>query len=327
MKMTPIHGPLLLAAVLLLAGCPGPSRPAGREMTIHVSVADWPGPHTNGRQLTSENYRIFTTIPDRTLGRSLNGFMEASHANYLALTGLEPLAKPTPMPMYVMASKNEWSALTQTVISQPGQQHLTLQAGGYCYQGVCVLYNMGGLGTLLVAAHEGCHQFLYHRLKDRLPMWLEEGLCSVSEGYQVTSTRVRFTPDQNPVRLTDLRRALVSQRWTPLSQLLPMDSHDALARRPEQAVDYYGQVWALVRFIRSRDEYRKGMERLLADAATGELYKALDLPSRTDLLHLRINAKAYNQTISQPLFKHYICDDLDRFEVEFKRYAREICGI
>ena len=39
-------------------------------------------------------------------------------------------------------------------------------------------WDMGGIGTLGTASHEGLHQFLACRMKDHLPMWVEEGLCT-----------------------------------------------------------------------------------------------------------------------------------------------------
>jgi hypothetical protein len=309
----------------VLSGC-GPDQPQGEALTLVVQRQPWVGPNLRGQQIVSENYRIYSTLKSPQLRDVLPGFMEASHRNYLRLTGMEPPAEPQAMPLYVMGSKSEWESLTRHLIRNPGQQGITLQAGGYCYKGVCVLFDMGGLGTLLVAAHEGCHQFLHHRLADSLPMWLEEGLCTVSEGYQISDNRVTFTPTANPVRFSDLRNALLAQRWIPTAELLSMDSGDALRKPQHESVGYYGQVWALVQFLRSDERYRPRLERMLADARDGKFNEALGLPPEA-LPKLRTMGREYNRHVSRPLFAHYITDDLETFDREYKAFARDLAGL
>jgi len=294
-------------------------------MVTAVKTTPWSA-GANGRELTSAHYRIFTTASNRTLVAYMPGFMEAAYGNYLDLTGLADRPGAEPMPVYLMATRQEWVALTESVVGKNAGPHLQLQAGGYCYKGTCVFWDIGSLATFSVAAHEGLHQFFYHRLRERLPMWLEEGLCTLAEGYQVNGDMVTFTVDRNIFRFTDLRAALVQSRFRRLEELLSMDSGEAVGGSTYQAVGYYGQLWALAQFIRSNDTYRRGMQRLLANAEAGNLHQALGM-SPQELGNLRRQGKTYNKTVSLPLFRAYVSSDLAGFEKEYRAFAQKLARL
>ena len=105
-----------------------------------------------------------------------------------------------------------------------------------------------------------------------------------------------------------------------------MDGGDVARDFTERAVGYYGQLWALAMFIRSDPEYRSGMARLLADAEAGRLHEALKVPPQA-LTELQLRGRIYNRTISEPLFRHYICEDLDAFERQYVAFAKQLAGL
>ena len=315
-------------AILSLAGCAGsaPVNP-GALMIVQTQIAPWNSDRTSGQAITSDHYRIFTTSRNRALLEKAPGFMEAAYDNYLLITGLPELPPAEPMPIYLMGNRNEWAALTRGVTKGQSSVYLSISAGGYCLKGVCVFWDLGGLATLSVASHEGMHQFLYHRLIDRLPMWLEEGLGTMAEGYAIIGQRVKFTPRRNVTRFDNLRNAILQNYWIPLETLLPMDAGDAVSGNfTEKAVGYYGQLWALVQYIRSVPEYDAGMKRLFADAAAGRLHEAMGVPRHAfDQLHRR--GRIYNRSVAEVYFKYYITDDLPAFEKQFKAFARKLVQI
>ena len=182
------------------------------------------------------------------------------------------------------------------------------------------------MATLSVAGHEGCHQFLAMRMRHRLPMWLEEGLCVNAEGYSIHDGQVTFTPARNPSRFNDLRAAIVQGRWIPLKTLLPMDSGDAIGGPAEKAVGYYGQLWALVLFIRSQPQYRAGLAQLLDDAEAGRIDRALKAPPQA-FGKLARRGRRYNRRLSVPIFRHYISKDIDGFEREYLSFAKKLAGL
>ncbi len=293
-----------------------------QPMIATVEKVPWNTEYSDGLELRTPRYRIFTTATaNQSLINYLPGFMEAAYQNYLELTQLPDKKIPELMPIYVMASRQEWTELTKSIFSGNGGVYTSIQAGGYCHKGICVLWDMGGTGTFAVSSHEGLHQLFSKRMRNHLPMWLEEGLCSCAEGYRIRGDTVAFDPSYNTSRFNNLRAAILQGYWIEISKLLPMDAGDVAGGFTEKAVGYYGQLWALSRFIREHDEYSKGLARLLADAEAGKFHLALNVPPHA-LTELQLRGKIYNQTISEPVFRKYICDDLDKFEAEFKTYAR-----
>jgi hypothetical protein len=318
---------LVCAAACLPAGCDDERQTAGRSMVVSVQRRPWHSPMADGVLLRTRDYRIYSTTSNRLLAKYLPGFMEASLSSYHEISGLPYRAMPEGMPVYMLGSRREWEALTRNIVGPQAETYLSISAGGYCFEGTCVFWDIGGLGTLSVAAHEGLHQFFRHRLRDRLPMWLEEGLCTLAEGYEINGERVMFTPERNLGRFSDLRRALTQGTWIPLPRLLPMDAGHAIGgKMPEEAVGYYGQLWALARFLRSRPDLRAKLSRLLADAEAGRLYRAMDVPPEA-LAKLRPMGRAYNQTISRPVFRFYIAQDLEAFAKEYRAYAMRLAEL
>lgn len=313
---------LLLVMPLTVLGCNLPAQQKGHDLRVAVRERAWDA-SSGGRELRTQHYQIFTTCSSRQLTDAVPGFMEGAYRNYLNLTGLDDRPASSLMAIYLMGDRRQWATLTQSVVGEQAPLYLAIEAGGYCYQKVCVFWDIGGLGTLATASHEGLHQFLACRMKNQLPMWLEEGLCTQAEGYQIFGNEVIFTPGENGIRYGDLRAAIMSDQWIPLVKLLPMDAGDAVAKSTRAAVGYYGQLWSLALFIRSDSRYRAGLVRLLSDAEQGKLNQAVGVPAEA-LAELQRQGRAYNRVMSQRLFQHYICEDLARFEKEYRLFSLEL---
>jgi hypothetical protein len=325
MRIAISTGAFILAC--FLAGCaegPRASSRAGEPLDAEVRQTSWAGQGQRGWRLQTANYSICTTASGGDTAAILPAFMEASYRNYHRLTGLPYRASAEPLAIYLMGTREEWASLTQSILGPRADTALHIEAGGYCHAGVCIFWQLGGSAMLSVAAHEGLHQFLGKRLLDQLPMWVEEGLCTQVEAHEMEAGRVVFDPSRNLSRLGDLEGALISGMWTPIAELLPMDAGDAVTAQERKAVGYYGQLWALIRFIRSDPATSAGLDRLLADAEAGRLNEALGVPPEA-LAELRAAGRAYNQSVSEKLFCHYITDDLPRFEKRYKDYCYRLC--
>jgi len=317
----------LAAVVAVLAGCRADQQTdSGMSMVTEVRRRPWTSPHSTGQLLTTRHYRIHTTTTNPVLLRYLPGFMEASYDNYLRMTGLPDRPPAQPLTIYMMANRRQWVLLTKNVIKRNQEAFLSIEAGGYFYKGACVFWDLGGIATFSVAAHEGCHQFLDNRLRDGLPMWLEEGLCVSAEAHQIEGDRVRFTPDRNPFRASALRSGILNGYWMPIRQLLPLDGADLATRGTDRAVSYYAELWALSMFLRSHPVYSRGLARMIGDAEAGRFHRVLNVPARA-LAQLRMRGKAYNRTVAEPLFRHYISDDLDAFDRELLAFAKKTAGL
>lgn len=316
---------VLAAALVAQAGCAGTDVPTPRPLVIEPQTRAWNTPRTPGTEFLTAHYRIFTTVTRRPLRQYLPGAMEAAYRQYLELTGLADRPANRRMDVYVMATRHQWAALTTARLGE-NAPHLNISAGGYCHEGVCALWDIGTRATLSVAAHEGLHQFFAHRMEGALPMWLEEGLCSMMEGHTVRRDTIVFTPVHNPSRHGSLRTAIINGHWIPIKRLLPMDAGDTVGGTPGKAVGYYGQVWALSLFLWSVPEYRAGVQRLIRDARDGRLHLALGWPE-VAILRLRRMGRPYNRTVSEPLFKHYISDDVEAFDRDYLAFARKLAGL
>ena len=308
----------LLAA--LLAGCQAGGG-AGQPLAASVRKQPWSFSGLDGTELATQHYRIYTTTDNRAVLTYLPGFMENAHANYLALTGLSAPPGGRPMPIYMLADRPQWAAMTEKVTAPQQKLYLAVENGGYCYRGVCIFWDMGHFATFSIAAHEGLHQFLHHRLKNHIPAWAEEGLAVQAEGFKMTPTAVRFDPAGNTLRLVSLRNLISAGRWLALEKLLSTDAGDHVSGMSPAGPEYYAQLWALLMFIRSRPAYRAGLERMLADAAAGRLRKALGVPP------IMGRGRAYNRAISVPAFQQYVDRHPAAFDRDFRAYARKLARL
>ncbi len=316
----------LSTVVFVLTGCAEPPAPTGTPLSTLTERSTWKSGYEGGERIVTSHYCIYSTVHTEVLQRHLPGFMEAAYRNYCRLTGLKNLRPSRPMPIYMLGTRAEWAALTKKATGPLAEKYLGIAAGGYCHKGICVFWDIGAFATFSIASHEGLHQFFHHRLKHRLPAWLEEGFCVTSEGYVIEQDRVRFTPDRNVMRFSNLRTAMVNGWWIPLDKLLPMDAGDMITGLTQKAVGYYGQLWALVGFIRSHDEYQKGLRRLLSDAETGNLHKALNVTEK-DMREMLRWGRAYNRFVSEKLFRYYFTDDLKGFDREFYQFSKRLVNL
>jgi hypothetical protein len=285
----------------------------------------WQGPGGTGEEVTTAHYLIHTTCKTRTIEQYLPGFMEAAYGNYLTITGMRD-RDLGPLSLYMLATRQEWEGLTKAIFGRSASLVLSIQAGGYSTKGIGVFWDIGPLATFSVASHEGLHQFFYHRMKNHLPMWLEEGLCTTAEGYEMDNGAVTFTPRRNTARMGDLNNALSHGYWIAAGDLVWMDAGDVVQKSTEQAVGYYGQLWALSLFLQSQPKYREGLRRLLSDAEQGKIGEAINLsPQQMD--DLARTGRNYNRVIGGPVFKAYIAQDLKEFDREFRPFAVNLAGL
>jgi len=271
---------------------------------------------------------VLTTTARRGIGGDIVGFLEAARAYYVDLTGLEAVEPldGEKLVVYLFQTRPQWAALTERITGQSRETVLKVRAGGYCYQGVCVFWDIGTMATYSVAAHEGLHQFLYHATGHRLPHWAEEGLAVLAEGFRLDGELVTFEPSENTLRVNALRNALLSDRWRPVERLTAMTSMQNLDETPFTGGDYYAQLWAMLLLIRSDAAYTAGLQRMCRDAADGTLAASLGISGR-DYRRLERDPAAYAAEIGPRAFKHYIDSDLDRFERRFAAFARDLAHV
>lgn len=306
-------------AGLVLAGCdPQNQTPAGVSMETRVDRKPWGSGQRAGEVLLTRHYRIYTTVRDDRLLNILPGFMEAAYDTYTEVTGLSPDGTVGPMPMYMMGTRGDWESLNATQFGRDSGPSVVIENGGYTYKGVTVCYDIGGMATLSVASHEGLHQFLHHRLKDRIPLWAEEGLATTCEGFITEDGFVRFMPDKNVLRIIDLHNALAGGEWIGLEELLTTNTPEQAAKGPGRSLGFYGQLYALCYFLRTHEQYKPRWEAMIRDASEGRYHEVLS-PFEQRLAKSRRRSQ-----VGLPIFRHYITEDLEGFEAEYREFAEKL---
>jgi hypothetical protein len=181
-----------------------------------------------------------------------------------------------------------------------------------------VLWDVKRDQTLALVAHEGLHQYLAHQRPEPVPPWLNEGLATQFEDFDLDGPRPIFRPQRNLLRKNSLREAMaLPDGLIPLDQLLAMHAGQAVTQAVQSARSYYGQVWLAALFLRTSPAYREGFSRLLADAGT-------------ERLRIRIHGyraatpSAAGMSDGEIAFRQYINDDLESFGDELQTFGRQL---
>ena len=304
-----------LNSMICLAGCVSPALPEVRQ-----SAWD-PAPGLTGLRLETAHYDIHTTSNDPAMLDYLPVFMEATLAEYRKLipVGIESAGK---MQTYVFANRPQWAAFTKHFAPRQAHVYLHIKAGGYLDQstGTTVIWDLGRDRTLSLLAHEGFHQYLATYFTEPVVAWLNEGLATQWESFDLDGPFPTFTPRRNYFRRNDLREALMGENgWIPLDELLSMHAGQAVVQTGQAVRGYYAQVWSLMLFLRESPggAYAGRLADLLADAGTvrletsGRAYRAAT-PSAGEI------------SDGEAIFRYYVTDDLDAFEEAYKTFARSL---
>ncbi|MBX3385456.1 MAG: hypothetical protein KF768_02690 [Phycisphaeraceae bacterium] len=254
-----------------------------------LSVEPWMFEDAPGVLVTLPHHRLRTTRTDEFTLRTLPTLLDYAVERYRRPLGdhsdlrLPPVDPARPLEVYLLRERAQWRSLTRTLLGPQAGPYLRINRGGYAWGGRAVLMDLsppsspgtdGMTGeldphrdTLIVAAHEGWHQYTQRSFRQPLPVWLEEGFATVMEGLidqsswrtRTTSLRptsggddqstpsgssVRFPnrergshaasqsngwPPANADRLHDLRGIVQSGRLQPLADLLSSSPSELLS--------------------------------------------------------------------------------------------------
>ena len=314
---------LILMTVAALSGCTAADPP----LPVTFTQQEWISPvGGQGVELTTEHFVLRVTTPDTALREVLPEFMETAYAEYAALM---PPAQNVGerLTVYLFGRRDEWALFTRGFAPSLADTYLHIHAGGYTdyASATAVTFDIRRDKTLSLLAHEGYHQYVAKYFPRPVIPWLNEGMATQFEAFELQGGRPTFTPLRNHLRRNDLRAALAveavetkpgeSRRGLiPLRQLLSTDAGEVIRQTGHPVRTYYAQVWLLILMLRS-PEYRGGFEMLLADAGTERIEVAIR--------GQRV-ATPDGETISdgEMIFRHYITEDIDGFEEEFRAFAR-----
>lgn len=302
------------AAMLLAASCSQFSLPTGRSKPVEVTKGDWSYAGSEGTELRSPHYVLYTTCARKPFVDAMPDFMEACYDAYRDL--LPPAKEPAePMKAYLFQTRSDWERFTTEFSPARAATYLRIRRGGYSERGITVSHYSSQRATLSILAHEGLHQYLEETGRGRIPAWINEGLACYFESFDLVNGRPVFRPERNTLRAPYLREALQRDNLIPLKEILGTNAGAAVHRNAGHVRNYYAQEWSLVLFLLSDESpstYREGFHKLLNDLGTVTLEQRAT--SRLNALN--------NQNLSpgEAVFRVYITEDLDQFQVDYRAY-------
>lgn len=274
--------------LLMISGCDStPVRERDPDETpasadVGRFVADrrpWSFRGVPGWEYRTPNAIIRTTSSDRKILDRLPAFVELSILHYQS--DLVRLPRPAKtIETYFFDSRAQWAAMTNALMGERAPVYLSIERGGYSAQHIGVFFDLGPRDSFVIAAHEGWHQYAHSTFAGRMPVWLDEGVACVMEGFRWDEQfpdHPRFMPWANTERFDQLRDAFNARSLMPIHTLLtlrPQDLIEAGTRSGSTqpaALVYYAQVWALVQFLGEGEggRYEQALHTMLQDAAAG----------------------------------------------------------
>ncbi len=310
--------PLVGLMVLLnTGGCASAIRPA----RIEYDQTEWTcQTGVSGVQMLTPHYDLRVTAQDETLRQYLPEFMEAALTEYQKVM---PPARDLSerMVVYVFNDRPEWVQFTRGFAPNQAPVYMHIHTGGYMDQAraTAVLWNIGREATLALIAHEGWHQYLAKCFPEAIPAWLNEGLATQWEGFELDGERPIFNSAGNYMRRGNLRDALSAggnDGLIPLPELLAMDAGYAVVKTGATVRNYYTQVWSLILFLREGQvkEYTQGFRKMLADSGTARMQAAIRA-------YRAATPGADKYSPGEVIFRHYITEDLEAFADAYREYA------
>ena len=281
----------------------------------------WSFGDSAGRKIVTKHFDIYSTLLDTGLEDALPDYLEAAYRQYVDLL---PPANPdaSRLATYVFQSRSQWERFTRQNSPQRYPVYRRIGAGGYSGGRPCVVYNVRRPYPLSVLAHEGMQKYFANQFATRIPAWLNEGMATYCESFDLAGDRITFTPTRNSFRINNLRDSLRTGRIMPLRALLATDAGSVIAEgQSAKTGSYYAQAWALLCYLRhgSGGEYREGFARMLAGIRDG------DLPTVAQAAKIRADQPA-DTSFGEAVFRAYITEDLDAFSEGFESYLYELAG-
>ena len=305
-----------------------PNRRSVTPRDIRVDDS-WTFAGSSGRAIDSPNYHIRTTLAGSTRSRTtqiLPYFYERALAHYC--TALAPLPEPNDvMTTYLFDNQAQWEAKTRQLLPDRAGTFRMLGRGGFSTDGTAVIWYIGRWDTLCIAAHEGWHQYTQSTFKQKLPVWLEEGVATYMEGFTMGRDGLpRFKPKANSERWSTLRQTVHRNELLDLEILLDSEPQRLLEAGKDKLLLYYAQVWALTRFLAEGENgrYRPAMREILQDAAHGRLVNRLVKSSNVGADERRYALK--NEGRGTALVREYFNADFHAFNQQYRAYVDELVG-
>ena len=289
------------------------------------SVDEWDNQYGDGLVITTNHYRIFTTLLEPLMLSQIPGFMESAYRGYQNQFP-KKIATANKFDVYLFATRKQWDDFTIDFTGSQAPLYHKIKKGAYCLNGACVAYNIGRERTFSVLGHEGWHQFNSRHFKYRLPSWLDEGIAMQFEANKYENGLFVFDPALNLQRLGTLKQTMIKKKMIPLKNLVGMNPGEVLVTEDSDSVGaFYSQSYALTRFLRE-ENYGKRLasyHQMLMGGLNGSwpLDPMICRLAADRNIPLTIG---WNRIAGTKLFEEYISDDFDKIEKEYITFCRKI---
>jgi len=284
----------------------------------------WQNEYGPGPKLTTEHYQVYTTLLEPLMLSEVPGFVESAYRGYNSQLPT-PIETSSKLTIYLFARRSQWEDFTKSFTGPQASLYCKIKAGAYYLNGSCVAYNIGRERTFSVLGHEGWHQFNSRCFRYRLPSWLDEGVAMLFENSRYDKGLFYFEPGRNLYRLASLKKTMMTGRMIPLRELVAINPGEVVATSDEAVAAFYGQAYALVRFLRE-ESYGKRLgnyHQMLLGGLRGNW--PLAEPDRTIAADRNIPLTIrWNRAVGLRLFQQYISSDFEQVEKEYTAFCRKI---
>lgn len=288
------------------------------------SIEGWKNSYNSGITITTDHYRIHTTLLEPLIITQIPGFMESAYNGYQAQLP-RPVETSSKFTIYLFAQRSQWESFTDVFAAENAGVYKKIKSGAYCLKGSCVAYNIGRSKTLSILGHEGWHQFNSKHFIYRLPSWLDEGIATLFEAYQKDDGFFVFKSASNYNRLGPLKTTIAQNKMIPLRHLIAMSPGQVLAAGNESVQAFYSQSYALVRFLREENygRYLQSYHRMLDGGLMGN-WPLTNQQARIAADRNIQLTSGFNRVIATSLFEHYITADIESLQNDYLLFCSKI---
>ena len=216
------------------------------------------------RRFKSRSYDITTDLPN-DLAREVAAHMDAVHAEYTRRFRAYAKRNNEPLRLWVFAERDGYMRFLAgheiNAIGSAGMFFRTDDADGLA----AYLAPRNKQAMLETLRHEGMHQFLYQRIGDNLPPWLNEGMAEWF-GYALETRRGFETGLADPRAINRLHERIDEGSLVSLETLLSLSQAQWNARnRDGSHAGQYDAAWSVVHFLAYAEDgrYARLLDQLL----------------------------------------------------------------
>lgn len=283
--------------------------------------------------IETAHYTIHTTATDRLILTRLPMLLESAWLNYSQFAPISEAGELVKGQVYYFRDRTQWLAYTRAYTGESAEVFARIDSGAYCYNDICVAWQISRLADFSVLTHEAWHQYCGLYMKSELPSWLAESSAVYLESYKWDAKGLVFSPKYNLGRLGSLRKSMESGLYFSVSQLVGSDPGAVLGATDGMSSDekslyvsgYYARLYALSRFMFEYEYgiYRRGYEQIFADAMRGELKLSEELKSVGEEY---AKSRIWSMYAGRELFENYISQPSDLFEGQYQDYCMKLAG-